>query len=622
MKRIGWIGLVLMALIGSVQAKDKVVKAPCFAACNTTNLEIEKVTLGSDTTWLSVRVYNRPGAGVRIDSTTVLRVAGKDYAYLGNEGMTDVPWTKVPESGELAATLKFEPIPQEAESFDFLEMPAEAADGWKIFEVRLDGVTPQPEIPAELLQQQLDSNRPLPEPLLQLGNSVLKGRLLGYNPDYPLKVVFHESTWFFSTFFGQEVKVEADGSFRVEVEMPIPATSRLRIGSAAFSVFMVPGGEVRLTLNLPALYRSQSRLLSRLQGKKKETMAWFEGDYAGLNTELMRTGGLKGVNSRKNYYEEICGMTPSAFKKYLLEGYKDLAKEMDKEKNLSGITRTFLRENLDLSLFSILYGYKSALSFAPMIAGKKGVKRADMTVDSTTYFNEALQLDILRSPRQRYHAYYVDFVRAATGVFRDRFDQDPLWNDILLGRRASRSLQNQMPLSEAERRTVDSIAAPELRQLFYNRSRQMEERLTLLASKTGYSVVEVPKDLAADSLLQVLARPYRGKVVLVDMWNTWCGPCMRAMKSLQPLKEELKEVVYLYIADETSPEGQWRQTIPDIHGIHCRITNAQSAALGKLYDYKGIPTYFVLNREGEIAYQVTGFPGVDTMREELTKAAR
>ena len=112
---------------------------------------------------------------------------------------------------------------------------------------------------------------------------------------------------------------------------------------------------------------------------------------------------------------------------------------------------------------------------------------------------------------------------------------------------------------------------------------------------------------------------YKGKPMYVDFWATWCGPCMRAMKSLKPLKEELKEVVYLYIADETSPEGKWKVTIPDIPGIHCRISNEQSTALAKLYEYPGIPTYFVVNREGDISYKATGFPGVEILRNELTK---
>ena len=148
---------------------------------------------------------------------------------------------------------------------------------------------------------------------------------------------------------------------------------------------------------------------------------------------------------------------------------------------------------------------------------------------------------------------------------------------------------------------------------------KLKSELEATKGKTGYKIVEVEKEVAADSLLQVITRPYRGKMVLVDMWNTWCGPCMRAMKSLKPLKEELKEVVYLYIVDETSPEGKWKVMIPDIPGIHCRISNEQSTALAKLYEYPGIPTYFVVNREGDISYKATGFPGVEMLRNELTK---
>ena len=75
----------------------------------------------------------------------------------------------------------------------------------------------------------------------------------------------------------------------------------------------------------------------------------------------------------------------------------------------------------------------------------------------------------------------------------------------------------------------------------------------------------------------------------------------------------------LYIVDETSPEGKWKVMIPDIPGIHCRISNEQSTALAKLYEYPGIPTYFVVNREGDISYKATGFPGVEMLRNELTK---
>ena len=52
-------------------------------------------------------------------------------------------------------------------------------------------------------------------------------------------------------------------------------------------------------------------------------------------------------------------------------------------------------------------------------------------------------------------------------------------------------------------------------------------------------------------------------------------------------------------------------------GVHVRLTEEQADALSDLYHFSGIPTYFVVNKEGKITYQTTSFPGVDKLREVL-----
>lgn len=621
MKNIGLVCWLLVSICCGLQAK-KIVKTPYFMACNTRSIEVERVILGEDTTWLDVKIYGMQGDKVRIDSAAVLQASGKHYEYWGDTGFSRGEWTSIPASGEMTATLKFRPLPMDIESFDFLEMPG-SDEGWIIYGIQLNGQKPQVDIPERLLNKKPDEVLPLPSPELNAGKAVIKGRILGYKPEYGVTLRYYGSPWFFMYFTGKDLEIAEDGTFRYETEVLLPSGAALWISRSKIELFLVPGGELDITINLPEIFYSQSRLLSRKSDGEVENRVWFEGDYAGLNTELLRFGEMKSLSGADDFYSDICGMTPQAYKKYLFRHYEDMLKELVKNKDMSQACRTYIRSNLDMNLFSLIYNYKSNLSYAPMLSGRKGVKRADMTVDSTSYFKEILQLDILHSPEQKYYDFYMDFVRTATGELRDKFVQDTLWPDMLLARRASRNLSKYMPLTEEEHRTVDSIASPDLRQLFLMRNERIEAELKAgmeaVKDKTGYTVVEVGKEIAADSLLKVITRPYRGKMVLVDMWNTWCGPCMRAMKSLKPLKEELKEVVYLYIADESSPEGKWKLTIPDIHGIHCRISNEQSIALAKLYEYPGIPTYFVVNREGDISYKVTGFPGVEMLRNELTK---
>ena len=81
-----------------------------------------------------------------------------------------------------------------------------------------------------------------------------------------------------------------------------------------------------------------------------------------------------------------------------------------------------------------------------------------------------------------------------------------------------------------------------------------------------------------------------------------------------------KDIIYLYITGETSPLGTWKNMIPDIHGEHFRVTDEQWSYLREKFSIRGVPTYFVIDKEGNITYKQTGFPGVDTMKEQLMKA--
>ena len=88
----------------------------------------------------------------------------------------------------------------------------------------------------------------------------------------------------------------------------------------------------------------------------------------------------------------------------------------------------------------------------------------------------------------------------------------------------------------------------------------------------------------------------------------------------QGWKEQLTDVVYVYIADASSPVDKWGEMIKTINGVHVRLTEEQADALAKIYKFSGIPTYFVVNKEGKITYQKTSFPGVEKLKEELVSA--
>jgi thiol-disulfide isomerase/thioredoxin len=134
-------------------------------------------------------------------------------------------------------------------------------------------------------------------------------------------------------------------------------------------------------------------------------------------------------------------------------------------------------------------------------------------------------------------------------------------------------------------------------------------------------VVYEPPQLSQEKMFDAILDKYKGKVVVVDFWATWCGPCMQAMKAIKPLKEEMKEkeVVWVYLTGETSPLKTWTKTYPGISGEHYRVSEKQWDYFGKIYKIRAIPTYILYDRQGKQLSKYTGFPGIDVMKKDIEK---
>lgn len=95
---------------------------------------------------------------------------------------------------------------------------------------------------------------------------------------------------------------------------------------------------------------------------------------------------------------------------------------------------------------------------------------------------------------------------------------------------------------------------------------------------------------------------FRGKVVYLDFWGTWCGPCMHEMTEFAPaLKKQFegRDVVFLYVS-VNDPEAKWQQTLASQHftgpnSVHLRSATGSEA---DAYQVTSFPTYFLIGRDG------------------------
>ncbi len=94
-----------------------------------------------------------------------------------------------------------------------------------------------------------------------------------------------------------------------------------------------------------------------------------------------------------------------------------------------------------------------------------------------------------------------------------------------------------------------------------------------------------------------------GKVVYLDIWASWCGPCMNEVPHAKKLQEDFegKEVVFLYVSVDAD-ENAWKNTITqkELGGVHLLSNSNSSTDISALYNAQGIPQYVLIGKDGNI----------------------
>lgn len=189
--------------------------------------------------------------------------------------------------------------------------------------------------------------------------------------------------------------------------------------------------------------------------------------------------------------------------------------------------------------------------------------------------------------------------------------------DLLAAQQLAKPISEFRLLTPQQLQEAEKLQ-PVLRDAVLDMNEQLKAKIEANKKKSGYKVDRANiSNIPADEVFNAITSAYRGKVLFIDIWATWCGPCKDAMKQTEPVKKEYagKDVVFIYLAGENSPEATWKQMIPDIKGEHYRLTQEQWDVVGKQLGVNGVPSYVLVDKEGVIKHFSVGFPGVDVMKE-------
>jgi len=112
----------------------------------------------------------------------------------------------------------------------------------------------------------------------------------------------------------------------------------------------------------------------------------------------------------------------------------------------------------------------------------------------------------------------------------------------------------------------------------------------------------------------------KGKVVLLDFWATWCGPCRVEMPSIQKLHARFKNKGLVVLGINYGEEASRVKPFLVKNGYDFRILLDREQRVGQRYQVGGIPTLFIIDKTGVIRAHFVGVRDEDTLREALARA--
>jgi peroxiredoxin len=159
------------------------------------------------------------------------------------------------------------------------------------------------------------------------------------------------------------------------------------------------------------------------------------------------------------------------------------------------------------------------------------------------------------------------------------------------------------------------------------RSRKFVSVVLLLIGSAALPAVAVgPEQPAPDFTLKSLDGPnlrleeYRGQVVLLNFWASWCGPCRQEMPVLDRLHQRYADTGFAVLGvNVEGEEGPARDLLAKVP-VTFPVLIDEGQRVSELYDLQAMPSTVVIDRDGVVRFVHRGYrPGDEEGYVEMVK---
>lgn len=101
--------------------------------------------------------------------------------------------------------------------------------------------------------------------------------------------------------------------------------------------------------------------------------------------------------------------------------------------------------------------------------------------------------------------------------------------------------------------------------------------------------------------------PYRGKVVYLDFWASWCNPCRQSFPWMNRIQQSLAGKGLVIIAVNVDHDKQLAQTFLQSSPADFKVVYDPNGQIASTYDFKDMPTSILIGRDGRKRFVHNGF---------------